>query len=87
MSFFETPGDDRDDHLDLPKFQPKGFPKVELWQNRLKVAREARNRADYEAYPKTESAWYNDASDLCSQAEELLRLCRKHLRARGCTYL
>lgn len=87
MSFFETPGDDNDDHVELPKFQPHGFPNVELWQNRLKVARVARNRADYDAYPKAESAWYNDAASLCGDADELLRLCRRHLRGKGCGYL
>jgi hypothetical protein len=87
MAFFETPGDDNDDHVELPGFEPRGFPNVELWQNRLKVARELRNRADYDAYPKAESAWQRDALELCSQAAELVRLSRRHLRTRGCGYL
>lgn len=87
LAFFETRGDDNDDHLTLPKFQPGGFQNATLWQNRLKVARESRNRADYEAYPKAESAWRNEAAARYAEADELVRLCRAYLRARGCRYL
>jgi uncharacterized protein (UPF0332 family) len=85
--YFESGGDDNQEHKTVAKYSPAGFADVAIWQNTLKTARETRNRADYEPYPKADSAWRTDAVELCNQADDLLRLARRYLRQGGCNYL
>jgi uncharacterized protein (UPF0332 family) len=85
--YFESGGDDNQEHKEVAKYSPAGFVDVAVWQNTLKTAREIRNRADYEPYPKADGSWRNDAVRLCDQADELLRLARRYLRQKGCNYL
>jgi uncharacterized protein (UPF0332 family) len=87
VAFHVHGGDDHQEHKKLPDFEPTGFGNSALWQNRLKEAREARNRADYEPYPKAETAWRQEAQLRHAHAVELIRLCRAYLRIRGCRYL
>jgi len=87
VAFFSHGGDDFQEHKKLPDFAPPGFQDAVLWQNRLKEAREARNRSDYRAYPKAEGAWRREAEKQYSHAVELVRLSRAYLRGRGCQYV
>lgn len=87
IAYYESVGDDFQEHKKLPEFTPIGFPDHADWQNRLKQARLARNRADYRPYPKTESSWRDDAVVWCADAARLLRVTRRYLRQRGCQYL
>jgi hypothetical protein len=77
-------GDDHEKHLDLPRNIPPNFDIGVNWQNRLKNAREIRNSADYDAYPKSNSAWRKPALSLKKDADELLALSRRYLREKGC---
>jgi hypothetical protein len=87
VAFYVHGGDDHQEHKRLPDFDPPGLGNSALWQNRLKDAREARNRADYRAYPKAETAWQREAQLRQAHAIELVRLCRAYLKVRGCRYL
>jgi hypothetical protein len=79
-------GDDHQWHTDLPKKVPPDFdpdPTVN-WQNKMKDAREVRNSADYDPYPKADSAWKRHAESLKADAGLLILLSRKYLLDRGC---
>lgn len=82
--YYDYGGDDHQAHSALPRSTPASFPDRELWSNRLKSARERRNGADYDPYPKAESAWRDSAVELQTQAEQLLRVTRRFLRDLGC---
>jgi len=56
-AFLFHEGDDYQEHSKLPLQIPKDFDVGIDWQNKLKKARLARNKADYEAYPKSDRAW------------------------------
>ena len=87
VAYFSHEGDDYEEHKKLPDFAPPEFPTVEAWQNRLADARLTRNQADYDAYPKSDAAWSNDAARLVAESRELVSLCRRYLRQRGCRYI
>lgn len=77
-------GDDHEEHSKLPTKIPPDFEDRESWGNKLKVAREIRNRADYDPYPKSNSAWKSDALALQANAEDFLKICRTYLKRKGC---
>jgi hypothetical protein len=63
------------------------MPNNTLLGNALKSARERRNAADYDPYPKADSAWRKDAEDLRTAAANMLSEVRRYLKARGCRYI
>jgi hypothetical protein len=63
------------------------FTDRELWENSLKSARQLRNAADYDTYPKSENAWRTQALALEQQAEDLIDLSLAYLRSKGCQYI
>lgn len=77
-------GDDHESHTELPKHIPGDFPGGGDWANKLKSARETRNRADYDPYPSNDGAWKQEAGDLRSDADNLLVAVRSYLRSKGC---
>lgn len=87
VSFFCHGGDDHESHQKLPGFLPQNFPESEQWRNALKDARERRNAADYDPYPKTEGAWRADAEMLTAAAANLYSVSHAYLKARGCGHL
>lgn len=52
-----------------------------------KDARERRNAADYDAYPKSPSAYKATAHDLQATSSALLAVTRDYLRKKGCHHL
>jgi uncharacterized protein (UPF0332 family) len=79
-------GDDYEKHALLPEHIPPNFdpdPTVN-WQNRLKDARTVRNSADYDPYPKADSAWKKKAIALKKETDVLLALAQTYLRSKGC---
>jgi uncharacterized protein (UPF0332 family) len=78
-------GDDYEKHMELPKNIPPDFDPGVNWQNKLKDAREIRNSADYDPYPKSDSAWRKNALALRVDADQLLSLTRNYLQNKGCT--
>lgn len=83
--FVSHQGDDYERHSDLLKYNKlSGFPSNLNWQNILKDARELRNRADYDPYPKSNIAWKQDALDLKKDADLFLSTTRTYLRQEGC---
>lgn len=80
-------GDDYEQHKELPSHIPSDFPPTPStnWQNALKNARETRNRADYDPYPKSDKAWKIDAMNLKADADKLLLVSRAYLQTKGCT--
>src|ERR1700730_12474750 len=81
-----NPGDDHEEHNKLPLHIPPDFDQKKVnWQVKLKDARLARNRADYEPYPKANTAWRGVAITLQSDTEDLLRVSRLYLRTKGCS--
>ncbi len=84
--FLAYPGDDHQDHSKLPLNIPKDFDPTGIdWQGKLKDARLARNRADYEPYPKANTAWRITALATQSDANNLLKTSRLYLRKKGCS--
>jgi uncharacterized protein (UPF0332 family) len=85
--FFAQRGDDFEAHSTLPRYTPSDLHEAERWQNALKDARERRNAADYEAYPKAASAYKTTAVDLQASSSALLTVTRDYLRRKGCQHL
>ena len=77
-------GDDFQEHKSLPGNAPTDFADRAVWSNTLKNARERRNAADYDPYPKSDSAWRSDALSLESQAIDFLRAVKSYLQSKGC---
>ncbi|HEY6334007.1 MAG TPA: hypothetical protein VI756_32120 [Blastocatellia bacterium] len=77
-------GDDYEKHSDLPRYVPPDFDRAVNWQNKMKNAREIRNSADYDPYPKTNSAWKKPAEFLRADAGLLIRVSREYLLSKGC---
>lgn len=82
--FFVTDGDDHEEHKELPNKVPSDFPTQKKWQNSLRNARGARNRADYDPYPKSDASFKAEATDLRAEARELLKISRQYLKCKGC---
>ena len=85
--YFAERGDDHQEHRDLPPKTPSDFPQSSIWANDLKSARERRNSADYEPYPKTNESWRVRAEELQRRANALLPLAKAYLIRKGCGYL
>ena len=83
-AFIYHQGDDFEEHSQLPLNLPKDFDPPINWQNRLKNARLLRNRADYEAYPKSDASWRRHAVAIKNDADELLSKTRIYLSGKGC---
>ena len=81
--FHKTGGDDHEAHSVLPKHLPDDFPSLNSWQNKLRLARLNRNRADYDPFPKTEIAYSNDAVSTFTDAKAFLSEARTYLRAKS----
>ena len=79
-------GDDHEQHSALPSKTPTDFPNAAYWQNALKSAREHRNKADYDPYPRPAHRWESIASALQSDAVKLLSESQKYLTSRGCKF-
>lgn len=87
LVYHETGGDDHEGHTALPTRIPKSFPQQSLWSNDLKSAREIRNAADYNLFPKSPAAWRNGCLEVKTTAEGAVTSVRSHLRSRGCQYI
>jgi uncharacterized protein (UPF0332 family) len=77
-------GDDFEEHKTLPSKVPQDFPNFEQWSNDLKDARERRNNADYDPYPKSIDYWDKIAKKLEKSCMSLLVEVKKYLLAKGC---
>jgi uncharacterized protein (UPF0332 family) len=84
VAFFKTRGNDFDDHSTLGQGIPHDFPDADVWRNNLKIARTTRNSADYDAYPKSESAWRRDCETVAELAKLVIPLVRRYLTDKGC---
>ncbi len=84
LVYFGFGGDDHEKHSDLPSHLPADLPGLAIWANDLKSARETRNAADYDLYPKSENAWKSDALRLQTTAADALTAARSYLRMKGC---
>jgi uncharacterized protein (UPF0332 family) len=87
LVYYTYGGDDHEAHLKLPQKIPDGMQNSSIWKNTLKNARDLRNRADYEAYPKSDAAWRVEAVDLQTNARDFIDACRAYLIQKGCQYL
>jgi uncharacterized protein (UPF0332 family) len=85
--FFNSNGDDHNGHSDLQKQVPTDFPQADIWKNNLKIARELRNEADYDLYPKSDSAWIRNAEQVREIADLAIPEVRRYLRSKECAYL
>lgn len=85
--FFSERGDDYEQHSALPGRTPSDLDEAERWQNVLKDARERRNAADYDAYPKSASAYRTTAQDLQTVSASFLAVTRDYLRKKGCAHI
>ena len=81
--FASHQGDDYEQHGALPKYVLNDSSFDFNWQNILKDARELRNRADYDPYPKSNTAWKQDALDLKKDADLFLSTTRAYLQKKG----
>lgn len=77
-------GDDHEKHSILPMHLPPDFDPTVNWQNKLKSARETRNSADYDPYPKSNLAWRKSALELKDDADQLLASSKTYLQNKGC---
>ncbi|SRR6266404_4268270 len=78
-------GDDHQGHTELPQHIPDDFAPGQDWQTKMKNARVTRNRADYDPYPKADTAFRSDALSLKADTDQLIFLARQYLRGKGCT--
>lgn len=78
-------GDDHQQHSDLPQRIPPDLPNSAIWGNQLKSAREYRNQADYDPYPKSKNYWRSIAETVHSDSVALLPIVRLYLRNKGCS--
>jgi len=83
-AFVHYGGDDHQRHDDLPQRMPNDFPDAAAWGNQLKSAREYRNQADYDPYPRTATYWQPIAASVFCDAEQVLPLAIAYLRTKGC---
>jgi len=79
-------GDDHQEHRVLPGKTPPDFPNASYWENRLKDAREIRNRADYDPYPKSAASWSRIGAGLESDCRQLLADAKSYLVGKGCMF-
>ena len=86
-AFLFHDGDDFEEHQTLPGKSPDDLPDRAMWSNALKDARERRNAADYDPYPKSDGAWRDIATSLRTEARALSVVIRVYLRSKGCRYL
>lgn len=77
-------GDDHQQHSELPQKVPNDFPNHAVWANQLKSAREYRNQADYDPYPKSVTYWRNIAATVYADAGNLMPVVAAYLRGKGC---
>lgn len=77
-------GDDYQEHSKLQSKIPRDFPSGLNWENILKDARELRNRADYDPFPKSDAAWKKYALSLKVDTDLLLANTRTYLQNKGC---
>lgn len=85
--FFRTPGDDHEQHSELPGRMPADFPRADHWKNELKDARLRRNEADYDPYPVFDVSFRDPASHLKVEARVLVTEARNYLHTKGCAHL
>lgn len=85
--FFRTPGDDHEQHSELPAWVPADFPDADRWKNELKDARLRRNEADYDPYPAADIDFHAAASRLRTEARALVAEARSYLLTKGCAHL
>jgi uncharacterized protein (UPF0332 family) len=78
-------GDNHEGHSELPKHLPTDLPSLALWRNELKIARLARNDADYDPYPRTNTPWLVKAKSIKTNANKAVLETRNYLRSKGCT--
>ena len=83
LAFFSEGGDDQQDHSSVGHSIPTDFPDRAIWQNRLKIARLDRNRADYEPYPVNERGFREIAQTTLKHSEEFLALAKGYLKKKG----
>lgn len=83
VSYYRHGGDDHERHSVLPGHTPVDFPNQAIWQNALKNARDYRNAADYDPYPKSSASWGTTAQSLATDAKGLLEESRRYLRLKG----
>jgi uncharacterized protein (UPF0332 family) len=76
-------GDDHQEHKTLPTKAPGDMAEADKWSNKLKDARERRNQADYDPYPKSEQAWRGIADAVLPDARALIVEVRSYLRTKG----
>lgn len=81
--FVSHGGDDYQEHRNLILHIPKDFPQRSSWSNTLKSARDLRNQADYEPYPKSNIAWKSYALNLKKDADLLLSTTRVYLQKKA----
>ena len=87
IAFVHHRGDDHQEHRVLPSKTPQDFPNAALWENALKDARERRNAADYDPYPKSDDPWRPAAEELRENTRDFLQLTKQYLIANGITRL
>lgn len=85
--YFQSSGDDHEQHSQLAGKTPADFPNGAYWQNELKDARLRRNEADYNPYPATDRDFINTARHMRREAHSLLSDANTYLHANGCGYL
>lgn len=85
--YFAHGGDDHQEHKALPAQAPADMTARDDWSNKLKDARERRNAADYDPYPKSDTAWRKRAGALIPEARGLIREVRAYLRLKGCRFV
>lgn len=86
-SFYAHGGDDHQEHRVLPTKAPEDMADRDVWSNKLKDARERRNAADYDPYPKSDKAYLAVAEALLVDANGLVSHVRVYLRSKQCRFL
>lgn len=83
-AFVHYRGDDHEPHRELPGKVPSDFPNAQIVGNELKSAREYRNQADYDPYPRVPKYWAGIAATVYADAKALLPNVAVYLKNKGC---
>lgn len=85
VAFIHHAGDDHEAHSVLPTKIPQDLANAGKWANLLKSAREHRNRADYDPYPRGRASWSAIALDIKQDVDALLPEVKAYLISKGCS--
>jgi len=83
LVYFSHGGDDFEAHSTVAKEIPEDFPDKADWQNKFRIARLERNRADYDPFPLANKSYKASAENVFNDTKNLVSEVTRYLRSKG----